>query len=142
MFVLNTQYDYDAIRYTLGLENDQGRLLTDGVIEAYPNLPMAELEAIRRYQVPNQAYDAYSLLMSKDPMDMNLNAFKAGICLLACANMTERLELTIPTRGELTAIGSIERNAINWWTKRAHFLSLANGAFSLIDETIAPHRFP
>ncbi len=101
MYILNGQSDYDSIRYALGLEKDQSRLLTDQVIEAFPHLPMAEAEAFSRYTPPVQATNVVQTLLARDLFDPSLNALKAGTCMLTCAFLCPRLEITIPIKSGL-----------------------------------------
>jgi len=141
-YILREQFDYDSVRYALGLEKDQARLLTDNVIEGFPHLPMAEAEAISRYTPPTQSQDVISVLLARDPSDLSLNALKAGVCMLTCAFLCGRLEVTIPQESTLQDLGSIKRVAIKWRDKEQSYISKGNWFFSLIDQTLAPHNFP
>lgn len=138
--ILHTQFDYDSIRYSLGLEKDQARLLTDDVIEGFSHLPMAEGEAISRYTPPQQSSDVIATLLQRPPTDISLNALKAGICMLTAAFLCPRLENTIPLTQKLNELGEITRVKIDWLAKEQWYISKANWFFSLIDQSLAPHN--
>lgn len=141
-FILTGQQDYDAIRYALGLEKDQARLLTDQVLDGFTHLPAAELEARSRFTPPSTATDVLATLLARDINDPDLNALKCGVALFACANLCPRLETTIPVKADLSDLGSIERVKIDWVKKRLAYIEQANWVWSYISRSLVPQCFP
>lgn len=135
--ILTQDRDYFAIRYSLGLEDDSDRLVTDAVIDALPHLPAAELEAIRRFP------SFWATLVQNDPKDFNLKSLKMGVVAKCCANLCTRLELTIPIRTNLNQFGEVERNKIDWLKKKELFNDDANWFWQYLDQVLNPHNaFP
>lgn len=134
--ILSTQ-DYNSIRGMVGIDKDVENQLTDDVIDELQFLPAAEAEALTRIGSSN-----FVLVMQLDPNNPNKVLFKTGTLALCCSNLCRRLEATIPTKQQLTDLGSIERVQINWKERWQLFRNDANYFFGLIDTTYIPHDFP
>lgn len=135
--ILKTNQDYDSIRGALGLNFDVKRELTNEVIDQLQFLPAAEIEALSRL-----AEGAFITLMQLAPSDANQLSLKIGTIALTCANLCERLQVTIPTDQKMEDLGGTTIVQINWPDKKTRFLSDANRFFYNINPMFMPQGFP